>query len=95
MVDNMKPGAVIVDMAGLAGGNCALSQPGETIEHNRVTIHAPLNLPSEIPIDASEMFSSNLAAFINELLDDDGKLNIDLENEIIKGTLITHRGKSL
>jgi NAD(P) transhydrogenase subunit alpha len=95
MVDSMKPGSVLVDMAGSAGGNCELSRPGQVTEHNRVTIHAPLNLPSEIPIDASEMFSSNVAAFINELLNDDGELNIDLENEIIKGTLITYEGESL
>jgi NAD(P) transhydrogenase subunit alpha len=95
MVDDMKPGAVIVDLAAVAGGNCALSEPGQTTEHNNITIHAPLNLPSDIPVDASEMFSSNVAAFINELLDDEGKLDIDLENEIIKGTLITHEGESL
>ncbi|MDP6635614.1 MAG: NAD(P) transhydrogenase subunit alpha [Phycisphaerae bacterium] len=95
MVSNMKPGAVIVDLAAPAGGNCQVSRPGETIQRNNVTIHAPLNLPSDIPVDASSMFSSNLAAFIGELLDEDGELNIDLENEIIKGTLVTHEGQSL
>jgi len=95
MVDDMKPGAVIVDLAAAAGGNCALSEPGQTTEYNNVTIHAPLNLPSDVPVDASEMFSSNVAAFVSELLDDEGKLNIDLENEIIKGTLVTHEGESL
>jgi NAD(P) transhydrogenase subunit alpha len=92
MVDNMKPGAVIVD---LACGNCELSKPGETVEHNRITIHSPLNLPSEVPVDASRMFSSNVAAFINEILNDSNELNIDLENEIIKATLTTHQGQVL
>ncbi|MDP6546876.1 MAG: Re/Si-specific NAD(P)(+) transhydrogenase subunit alpha [Phycisphaerae bacterium] len=95
MVDDMKGGSVIVDLAAAAGGNCALSNPGQTTEHNGVTIHAPLNLPSDIPVDASEMFSSNVAAFINELLSDEGEISIDMENEIIKGTLVTHEGRSL
>ena len=93
MVENMKPGAVIVDLAALAGGNCTLSRPGETVDHNGVTIHAPVNLPAEVPVDASEMFSSNVAAFIKELLDEEGNLNVDLDNEVIKGALITHEGK--
>jgi len=95
MVDEMKPGAVIVDLAAPTGGNCQAGQPGETVQRNSVTIHSPLNLASDIPVDASSMFSSNAAAFIGELLDDDNKLNIDLENEIIKGTLVTHEGQSL
>jgi NAD(P) transhydrogenase subunit alpha len=94
-VDNMKPGSVIVDLAAAAGGNCQLSCAGQTTAHNGVTIHAPLNLPADVPVDASKMFSSNVAAFIGELLDDSGELSIDLENEIIKGTLITHKGESL
>ena len=95
MVVDMKPGAVIVDLAAPTGGNCELSDPGQTVGRGGVTIYAPLNLPSDIPIDASSMFSSNVAAFIGELLDDNNQLNIDLENEIIKGTLKTHEGKIL
>ncbi len=95
MVENMKPGAVIIDLAAPTGGNCTLSRPGEIVEHHCVTIHAPLNLSSDIPVDASSMFSSNAFAFIGELLDDENQLNIDLENEIIKGTLKTHEGQSL
>ena len=95
MVDDMKPGSVIVDLAAPTGGNCTLSRPGESTEHHCVTIYAPLNLPGDIPVDASSMFSSNAASFIGELLDDENNLNIDLENEIIKGTLKTHEGKLL
>ena len=95
MVAEMKPGAVIVDLAAPGGGNCSPSRPGETVICNNVTIHAPLNLPSEVPVDASKMFSSNVAAFIGELLNDAGELNIDMKNEIVKGTLITREGKTL
>ena len=92
MVEAMAPGSVIVDLAAAAGGNCTLSKPGETVTHSDVIIRAPLNLPSEVPVDASEMFSSNVASFLGELLDDDGKWTIDPDNEVIRGTLITRDG---
>jgi len=93
MVATMPGGSVIVDLAAAAGGNCTLSRPGEAVVHGSVTILAPLNLPSESPIDASNMYSSNVAAFLGEILGDDGKLNIDTDNEIIRGTLVTRAGE--
>ena len=92
MVEAMAPGAVIVDLAAAAGGNCTLSKPGETVTHSDVVIRAPLNLPSEVPVDASEMFSSNVASFLGELLDDEGNWTLDPDNEVIRGTLITRDG---
>jgi len=92
MVEAMAPGSVVVDLAAAAGGNCTLSKPGETVTHNDVVIRAPLNLPSEVPVDASEMFSNNVASFVGELLDDEGNLTIDPDNEVIRGTLITRDG---
>ena len=59
-VDGMKSGAVIIDLAAEGGGNCTLTQPGKTIVHNGVTIHAPLNVPSQVPVHASEMYAKNL-----------------------------------
>jgi NAD(P) transhydrogenase subunit alpha len=92
MVDAMKGGAVIVDLAAITGGNCTLSRANETVTHKGVTIMAPTNLPAEVPVNASEMFSRNAATFINELLDEQ-QLNIDLDNEVISGTLVSHEGK--
>ena len=93
MVDSMAGGSVIVDLAAAAGGNCTLSEPDERIDYGGVTIFGPTNLPATAPINATEMFSRNVATFLGELLDDEGQLNIDLENEVIEGTLVTHNGK--
>ncbi len=92
MVDTMKGGSAIVDLAATAGGNCTLSQPGQTVTHKGVTILAPLNLPAEMSINASEMYSRNMASFIKEFIVD-GQINIDMENEVIAGTLVTRDGK--
>ncbi len=90
MVDNMKPGAVIVDLAAISGGNCALSQFGKTIVHNAVTIHAPTNILSHIAQDASFTFSKNVTTFITTLLSLDGKdLTINQADDIVQATLIT------
>jgi len=88
----MKGGAVIVDLAAAAGGNCELARPDERVEAHGVTILAPLNLPSQMPALASQMFSRNVAAFLGELLTDDGQVRIDTDNEILRAALITHEG---
>ena len=93
MVEQMRGGTVIVDLAIPTGGNCTLSKADETIVHSGVTILAPTNLPAQAPINASEMFSRNVASFLAELTDDDGQLNVDLENEVVTGTLVTRDGK--
>ena len=92
MVRNMQSGSVIVDLAATGGGNCELTEPGRTVVKHDVTIAAPLNLPSEMPLHGSTLYSRNLTTFILEFWKDD-KFNLDLEDEIIAGALITHEGQ--
>ena len=88
----MRPGSVIVDLAGEQGGNCELSRPGETVVEHGVSIHAPLDLVSSMPVHASQMLSRNHAALL-QLLIKDGKLTLNFEDEIIREACITHDGK--
>lgn len=91
MVAGMRPGSVIVDLAAEAGGNCTLTEPGRTAVKHGVKICAPLNLPSELAYHASLLFSRNLAAFVTAFWKDK-RFNLDLNDEIIKGALVTHDG---
>ncbi|MBJ6611907.1 MAG: Re/Si-specific NAD(P)(+) transhydrogenase subunit alpha [Candidatus Thiothrix moscowensis] len=91
-VAGMKSGAVIIDLAAEGGGNCTLTQPGQTIVHNGVTIHAPLNMPSQVPVHASEMYAKNLLNFLSPMLKD-GQYAPDFNDEVIAGALLTHEGK--
>jgi NAD(P) transhydrogenase subunit alpha len=90
-VRGMKRGAVIVDLAAANGGNVALTQPDAERDVDGVLVLGPTNLASEIPGDASRLFSRNLVALVTHLVKD-GKLALDLEDEITRGTLLTHRG---
>lgn len=90
MVEAMAPGSVVCDLAAERGGNCEVTQPGQTINHNGVTILGPCNLPSDVPVHASEMFSKNITTFL-QLMIRDKSLNIDLEDEIIRETLLTRK----
>ncbi|MBB5207144.1 Re/Si-specific NAD(P)(+) transhydrogenase subunit alpha [Chiayiivirga flava] len=92
MVDGMKPGSVIVDLAAETGGNCELTKPGETWVHNDVTIVGPLNLPSMGAIHSSEMYARNLFNFLALSLKD-GALNLDWNDELIAQTCLTHAGE--
>jgi NAD(P) transhydrogenase subunit alpha len=92
MAERMAPGSVIVDIAAERGGNCELTRPGETVEHNGVSILAPLNLPSAIPYHASQMYAKNIATFLKHLIKD-GKVTLDREDEIVRETLVTHGGE--
>jgi NAD(P) transhydrogenase subunit alpha len=92
MVEAMAPGAVIVDIAAERGGNCELTVSGQTIVHNGVTIIGPVNLPSTLATHASLMFAKNLTTFLQLLVDKDGQWNIDREDEIVKGSLLTWEG---
>ncbi|MDH5804530.1 MAG: Re/Si-specific NAD(P)(+) transhydrogenase subunit alpha [Gemmatimonadota bacterium] len=92
VVRKMKPGAVIVDLAAEAGGNCELTQPGKDVVENGVIILGPANLPATMPTHASQMYAKNINTFLDHLLDD-GKINLDLEDEIIGATCITHDGE--
>lgn len=91
-IDGMKNGAVIVDLAAENGGNSTLTQPGKTIVHNGVIIHAPLNVPSQVAVHASEMYAKNLFNFLKPMIDE-GKFAPDFEDEVIKGALLTHKGE--
>ena len=91
MVNDMQSGSVIIDLAAENGGNCELTQPGEIINHQGVIIDGRLNLPAQVPVHASQMLSKNIFKLLTEIISD-GKLSFDLENEIIKGCLVTHEG---
>ncbi len=90
MVDGMKPGSVIVDLAAETGGNCELTQPGQTIEHAGVVIAGPLNLPSQGALHASEMYARNLYNFVSLLLKD-GALAFDWDDELLAKTVYPAR----
>jgi NAD(P) transhydrogenase subunit alpha len=87
MVKSMKPGSVIVDLAAEAGGNCELTKPDETVVAHGVTIVGPTNLPSSVPLHASQMFSRNLETLIKHLAPD-GALALDENEEIVKAMLL-------
>ena len=92
-VKNMKPGAVIVDLAAETGGNCELTSPGETIEEDGVTIVGPINLPAQMPDHASQLYARNVAALLEIMVDDEGALRLDFDDEVLKGACITHDGE--
>jgi H+-translocating NAD(P) transhydrogenase subunit alpha len=92
MVAAMQPGSVIVDIAAERGGNCELTRAGETVVENGVTIIGPVNLPSLVPHHASQMLSANIAA-LAKLLVRDGQVTLNLEDQIIQESLVTHGGK--
>jgi len=93
-VANMRPGAVIVDLAASTGGNCALTKPGETINHNGVTIMGPLNVPASVPLHASQLYSRNLVSFLS-LIIEKGALKVDMQDEILKGSCVAFQGGSV
>ena len=89
MASAMATGSVIVDIAAERGGNCELTRPGETVMHQGISILGPLNLPSTAPYHASQMYGSNIAAFL-KLMVKNGELTMNREDEIIRETLVTH-----
>lgn len=92
MVERMKPGAVVVDLAAEQGGNVEGSKPGQTVETRGVRILGPVNLPATLPTHASQFFSRNALALI-QLLIKDGKLNLDFNDDIVKGACVAHGGE--
>ena len=91
-VQGMKPGSVIVDIAAETGGNCELTEPGTEIVRNGVVILGPVNLPSTLPLHASQMYARNLSAFLGHVVQD-GRLRLDFEDPIIRDTCVTHAGE--
>ena len=91
-VEGMKPGAVVVDLAGEAGGNCELSEPGETVIRHGVKILAPLNVASTMAEHASQLYARNIQSLLG-LMIDGGRLQLDFEDEVIAGACITRDGE--
>ena len=89
----MKPGSVIVDLAGEAGGNCELSVPGESVIRHDVKILAPLNVPSTMAEHASQLYARNIQALLGLMISDEGAINLDFEDEVIAGACITRGGE--
>jgi len=92
MVASMAPGSVIVDLAGERGGNCELTRPGEIVVEHGVTIIGWFNLASTVPYHASQMYARNVSAFLLNLVKD-GKLQLDLDDEIVRETMLTRGGE--
>jgi len=92
-VRSMKPGSVIVDMAADSGGNVEPSQAGETVVENGVKVIGPTNLPSEMATNASQLYAKNVENLVRLMVDEEGNLKIDFEDEIIAGACITHEGE--
>jgi NAD(P) transhydrogenase subunit alpha len=91
-VKGMRAGSVVVDLAAENGGNCACTEPGEIVSKHGVTLVGDTNLASALPVNASQMYSKNLITFLRHLVKE-GRLELDLEDEITKGTLVAHDGK--
>jgi NAD(P) transhydrogenase subunit alpha len=92
MIAQMKPGSVVVDMAAEQGGNCEGSEAGKDVVRNGVTIIGPTNLPSTMPVHASQMYAKNLLTLVQHLVKD-GVLTLNFEDDIISGTCVTHAGE--
>ena len=89
-VEAMKPGSVIIDLAASTGGNCAVTENGKTIVHKGVTVVGKSDYPSEMPSDSSKMFGNNLLNFLKLIIDGEGNLNLNFEDDIVKNTCMTH-----
>ena len=89
-VEAMKPGSVIIDLAASSGGNCELTKNDETVVHKGVSIIGQSNYPALMPVDASRMFGKNVLNFMKLIIGEEGALNLNFEDDIVKGTCITH-----
>lgn len=92
-VEGMKPGSVIIDLAASTGGNCAVTVNDETIMHHGVKVIGESNFPATMSIDASKMYGKNMINFLKLIISKEGNLNLNFEDDIVKGTCITHEGK--
>lgn len=93
MVKAMKPGSVIVDLAAERGGNCDLTEQGQTVVAHDVTILGPENIPSDLAFHASQMYGKNMQTLLELILDDEGNLSLDFNDEIVAGTVVAHQGE--
>ncbi len=88
MIGNMRNGSVIIDIAAETGGNTDLTKNNETVIYKGVTIVGDSNLPATMPFDASKMYGKNICNFLQLIINKDGELNLNLEDDLVKGTLI-------
>ncbi len=93
MLDRMRPGAVIVDLAAATGGNTSVTKNNETVQYKGVTIIGNSNLPATMPADASKLYAKNVFNFLKLILTKEGALHLDFEDDIVKGACITHNGE--
>jgi len=91
-VNGMKRGSIVIDLAGATGGNVTGSKPDETVERDGITIMAPTNLPATVPVHASQLYSRNVSSFLN-LLIKDGELHLDMNDDVVGPSCVTHEGK--
>ena len=92
MVRAMKPGSVIVDIAAPQGGNCPLTEPGQTVVKHGVTLVGETNLPALVAADASALYARNVLDFLKLIVNKDGALHMDLEDDIVAACLMAHEG---
>ena len=92
-VNSMAPGSVIIDLAASTGGNCELSKNDEVIDANGVLIVGKSNYPSDMPKDASQMFGKNMLNFLKLIIDEEGAMNLNWEDELVSGTMVTHENE--
>ncbi len=92
-VEGMKPGSVIVDLAGEAGGNCELTEPGQTVVRHEVKIVSPLNLPASMAEHSSQLFARNVLALLELFVGEGGALSLDFDDEIVKGSCVVRDGE--
>ncbi|MCC6287924.1 MAG: Re/Si-specific NAD(P)(+) transhydrogenase subunit alpha [Chitinophagaceae bacterium] len=93
MLNSMRNGSVIIDIAAATGGNTPFTKNNETVKYNGITIVGDSNLPSSMPFDASKLYGKNVMNFLSLLLDKDGNIQLNFEDELIKGACITHKGE--
>jgi len=92
-VEQMKAGSVVIDLAASSGGNCELTVNGQTINHNGVQIIGRSDYPSTLPKDSSKMFGKNLLNFLSLMINEEGNLKLDFQDDLIQGTCVTHQGE--
>jgi NAD(P) transhydrogenase subunit alpha len=92
MVQGMRPGSVIVDLAAEQGGNCAVTEPGKDVIKHGVVVCGPLNITSTMPMHASQLYSRTVTNYLRHLLKD-GRINVDVSDELTRGPLVTHQGE--
>src|SRR5690606_25174860 len=93
VLDEMKPGSVIVDLASATGGNTSKTQDRQTVNYKNVTIIGDSSLQSGMAGDASKLYGKNIRNFLDLIIDQEGKLNLDFEDELVKGACICHQGE--